>query len=60
MWVVDTSDRIIYAYNLATKARDSSKDFGTLDAENDHPKGIWSDGTTMWVVDWSRWKTLRL
>ena len=30
--------------------RDSGSDF-TLDAANDYPTGIWSDGTTMWVAD---------
>ena len=52
MWVVDSSDDKIYAYNLSTKAGDSAKDFNTLVAAgNDSPRGIWSDGTTMWVVD---------
>ena len=31
-------------------SRDSSKDF-TLDSDNGSPRGIWSNGTTMWVVD---------
>ena len=45
MWVADYSDYKIYAYNLSTKARDSGKDFNTLeDAENEGPEGIWSDG----------------
>ena len=39
------------AYNLNTKAHDSSKDFNTLDADNVSPTGIWSDGVTMWVAD---------
>ena len=52
MWVADSSDSKIYAYNISNKARVSSKDFDTLDsAGNDHPRGIWSDGTTMWVAD---------
>ena len=52
MWVSDNGDDKIYAYNLATKARDSSKDFDTLSAAgNTAPRGIWSDGTTMWVAD---------
>ena len=39
---------------MATKARVSSKDFDTLDAaDNESPTGIWSDGTTMWVADYS-------
>ena len=54
MWVADDSDDKIYAYNMSTKARDSSKDFDTLeDAENERPEGIWSDGETMWVADYS-------
>ena len=52
MWVADSSDDKIYAYNMSNKARVSSKDFDTLEgAENDHPAGIWSDGATMWVAD---------
>ena len=31
-------------------ARDDDKDFN-LGANNDHPRGTWSDGTTMWVAD---------
>ena len=31
----------------------SSKEFNTLKAAgNNSPEGIWSDGTTMWVMDW--------
>ena len=54
MWVADRHwyNSKIYAYNLLTKARDSSKDFNTLSAaENTYPTGIWSDGTTLWVAD---------
>ena len=36
MWVTDNADDKIYAYNLATKTRDSSKDFDTLDAANNN------------------------
>ena len=53
MWVADGFDGKIYAYSLATKARDVGKDFDTLAAAgNGNPLGIWSDGTTMWVADW--------
>ena len=57
MWVADACDfrsavGKIFAYDMATKQRDSAKDFNTLTAAgNDAPAGIWSDGTTMWVVD---------
>ena len=51
MWVVDLDDIKIYAYDMATKARDADKEFNTLDAAgNDNPQGLWSDGTTMWVT----------
>ena len=62
MWVADDAHGAlfvedndkIYAYVLATRARDPSKDFNTLNASgNDDPEGIWSDGTTMWVADQS-------
>ena len=58
MWVADEGNDEpysgkIYAYDLATKARDASKDFDTLiDAGNIYPIGIWSDGTTMWVANY--------
>ena len=52
MWVVDDSDDAIYAYTLATGERNSDKDVsGLAAAGNRHPRGIWSDGTTMWVSD---------
>ena len=52
MWMSDGFNAKLYAYSLATKERDSSKDFDTLVAAgNRTPLGIWSDGTTMWVVD---------
>ena len=53
IWVADGSEHI-YAYNHSTKARDTGKEFTTATlhgAGNDSAKGIWSDGTTMWVVD---------
>ena len=40
----------IYAYTLTTSARDTTKEF-SLDADNADPRGIWSNGTTIWVVD---------
>ena len=35
----------------ATPTRDSSSEFD-LHSDNASPRGIWSDGTTMWVADW--------
>ena len=58
MWVADfqgkadDAEKKIYAYNMTTKSRDSEKDYDTLNkAGNDRPRGIWSDGETMWVAD---------
>ena len=52
MWVADNHDKKLYAYHVASHARDPARDFDTLDgAGNDDPWGIWSDGTTMWVAD---------
>ncbi len=33
-------------------SRNSSEDF-TLASGNDYPDGIWSNGATMWVADWT-------
>ncbi len=60
MWVSDSVDKKIYAYNMITKERDEAKDFNTLytgdpmdatDDGNSNPGDIWSNGTTMWVID---------
>lgn len=51
MWVTNYGGKV-YAYTLATGARDSAKDITALDAAgNDRASGLWSDGTTMWVAD---------
>ena len=53
MWVSDSLEGKIYAYDMDTKARVPGKDFDTLtSAGNTGPYGIWSDGETMWVADW--------
>ena len=42
----------LFAYNRSDGSRAAGEDFTTLTAAgNDHPAGIWSDGTTMWVAD---------
>ena len=68
MWVADETDGWgidkIYAYNMpangdtpdaaAPYARAPDNDFNTLIAAgNVSPHGLWSDGTTMWVTNWS-------
>ena len=44
-------DDKIYAYDMATKARDTGKDFSTLPDADGFPDNIWSDRTTMWLAD---------
>ena len=53
MWVADTEDGKMYAYDLDTKERVAGKDFETMDAASRHyrPHCIWSDGETMWISD---------
>ena len=53
MWVADRQDDDhIYAYRLSDGARMEDLEFETPGAANNHDmKGIWSDGTTMWVAD---------
>ncbi len=47
----DTGHKI-YAFNLSERTREAAKDFDTLSgAGNRVPRGLWSDGATMWVAD---------
>ena len=50
MGVETYADDKLYAYTLATRVRDSGKDFD-LTAGNDGLEDIWSDGSTMWVAN---------
>ena len=54
MWVVDDEDARIYAYAMDGGARQQDLEFESRtlrDAGNGSPKGLWSDGATMWVTD---------
>ena len=51
VWVSDWRAGKLFAYTLATGAKDASKDI-TLTQDNAAAQGIWSDGTTIWVADW--------
>ena len=60
MWVADSSQVKLYAYDLQNKTRDMSKDFtninsnllpGTTTSIKGSPRGVWSDGNIMWIVD---------
>ena len=53
IWVVDVTDGIFYAYDIATRASAPSLNF-TPDLAatgNGTPQAVWSDGTYWWVVD---------
>ena len=50
IWVADTDDDRLYAYDRRTRQRVLGHGFA-LKGGNDHPAGIWSDGETMWVAD---------
>ena len=50
LWASDYQDGKVYAYKVADKSRDATKDY-ELVADNAQPTGIWSNGTTMYVAD---------
>ena len=50
IWVSDSGDDKLYAYDLDQRNRVADKDL-ELDAENSDPAGIWSDGKFIWVMD---------
>ena len=57
MWVGDSihSPVKVFAYNMATKAHDSAKDYniGSAPLKLRSPAGMWGNGTTMWIVDYA-------
>ena len=55
IWAADLNDDKLYAYALSGGARQAGRDFNTLTgtggfAGTAGTRGIWSDGSTMWVV----------
>ena len=50
IWVSDSGDDKLYAYDLSQKSRQSGKEINLVN-NNDHPAEIWSDGETIWVLD---------
>ena len=48
MWVLDSSDRLVYAYNLSTGDRDYIREINI--SGFGEPSSITSDGTTTWVA----------
>ena len=53
MWVSDTEDNKIYAYNMSDKTRNESREINlaALSEANDSPQGLWSDGENLWVAN---------
>ena len=49
--VADVNSGSVRAYRLSDGARQADRDLDT--ADNGEPAGIWSDGTTMWVADFT-------
>ena len=50
IWVSDSEDDKLYAYDLSGRQRQSAKDITLVNANAD-PGGIWGDETTIWVLD---------
>ena len=48
MWISDEHDAMVYAYNMATKARVPDKDLDELAVSI--LLDIWSDGSTLWLT----------
>ena len=70
-WVPTRYEAVLYAYNRSTGARDVDKEFflrrhvfrnfygkGVHRSRDVYAKGVWSDGTTIWVVDDPWWEEL--
>ena len=53
IWVADSDDLKVYAYDLEAKTRKSDDDFDLLETNGD-PRSMWSDGETMWVLDFEK------
>ena len=49
MWVGDYTDNKLYAYTLATVARDASNDIDLTASPSHATQSLWSDSTTVWV-----------
>ena len=50
IWVSDSVDDKLYAYDLSDKTRKAGRDID-LHNSNGDPGEIWSDGETIWVLD---------
>ena len=48
MYVLDSDDDKVYAYDLSSKNRNTTKDFDTSGSSE---QGLWSDGETMWMAN---------
>ena len=48
MWVLDGGKNALFAYDLPSGERLTEY---SLDPSNDDPRGLWSDGVSLWVSD---------
>ena len=56
LWIAQDglgADNAVFAYDLATGARATERDLA-LGPHDPSPRGIWSDGVTMWISDSGR------
>ena len=52
MWVVDRERAEIHALDATTREQVAGQVFDGLEAAgNEHPRSIWSNGQSMWVLD---------
>ena len=65
IWVADINANQVFAYLLSDGSRDADRDITLVpqpspaifdNSYNDDPRGVWSDGATMWVVEWRNLK----
>ena len=53
IWVADSDDLKVYAYDLEDRTRKADDDFD-LHQTNADPRAIWSDGEILWVLDFEK------
>lgn len=53
IWVADSDDLKVYAYDLGDRTRKADDDFD-LQQTNADPRAIWSDGEILWVLDFEK------
>ena len=52
LYVGDSRDRKVYAYNIETRSRQSGDDINGIDTLRKEMTDIWTDGDTIWISYW--------